>query len=207
MNAEVSAAFRTPQAVFWLLGFGAGLTILGFLHRLPALSRWDARTFQSLHANLRRSANFFRYLWPLGTTPVGIGLILIIYIAGWQAGAAVTGAYILAALLERTIKMCIQRPRPFTDLPEVQMRQPNPPRDPSHPSGDTLRVWFLAIVFPWAFALPWPVTLLTCAIAGILSLGRIALGVHYPLDVLGGAGLGLFAASATVIGYQLTFLS
>ena len=118
-----------------------------------------------------------------------------------------TLTYLVAASVERMIKLKFLRSRPFEVLSDVQVQQPNHPHDPSHPSGDTLRVWFLALVFPAAFGLPWPVTLLTCTFAVILSLGRIALGVHYPLDVLGGAGLGLLAAGFTVIGYQLAVIS
>jgi len=207
MNVELASAFATSQAEFWLLGFGAAFTVFGLCHRQPALARWDAHAFHNLHRKLEPYTGVFRYLWPLGTTPVAVILLLILYIPGWQVGFAATLGYILAALLERAIKMQFQRPRPFTALEDVQMRQPNQPHDPSHPSGDTLRVWFLAFVFPWAFTLPWPVILLTCLIAGILSLGRIALGVHYPLDVLGGAGLGMLAAGITVIGYQVTFFN
>ena len=207
MNIELASAFPISQAAFWLLSIGAAFTVLGLCHRQPALARWDARTFQNLHNKLEPYTGFFRYLWPLGTTPVAVILLLIVYIPGWRVGFAATLGYILAALLERAIKLCFQRPRPFTVLEDVQMRQPNPPHDPSHPSGDTLRVWFLAFVFPWAYALPWPMTLLIGIIASILSLGRIALGVHYPLDVLGGAGLGMLTAGVTIIGYQVVFFN
>ncbi len=66
-----------------------------------------------------------------------------------------------------------------------------------------MRIWFLALVFPLAFGLPWPVFALTCTVALTLSLGRFALGVHYPLDVIGGAGLGIFFTGLSIIGYYL----
>ena len=76
-------------------------------------------------------------------------------------------------------------------------------QDPSHPSGDTLRVWLLALIFPLAFALPWPVFVLSILMAITLSLGRITLGVHYPLDVIGGIGLGFLSTGIAVISYQI----
>jgi membrane-associated phospholipid phosphatase len=39
-----------------------------------------------------------------------------------------------------------------------------------------------------------PFAAVAVALAMLISLGRIAMGVHFPLDVLGGAGLGLFFA-------------
>ncbi len=177
-----------------LIFVGLSLALLGFLHRHPGIEKWDARTFQFLHAHLRRSSAFFRYIWPLGTTPVAIVLIAMAFIPGPQAGWPLSLAYGVAALGERIIKMSVQRQRPFRSLAGVQMEQPARPLDPSHPSGDAMRVWFLALALPAAFGLPWPVYLITTLAAVVLSLGRVALGVHYPLDVISGAGLGLFAA-------------
>jgi membrane-associated phospholipid phosphatase len=47
------------------------------------------------------------------------------------------------------------------------------------------------------------IVLITSMVATLVSLGRLALGVHYPSDVIAGAGLG-FIATATVI-FFLTF--
>ncbi len=198
-NAEFTNAIA-------LTGIGFLLVIAGLLHRTRTFSQWDAQTFLFLHTRLRRYSGFFRYIWPLGTTPVGIMLILIIFITSWQAGLIVALLYLITAIFERAIKLKVSRPRPFETLPGVVMSQPKNPRDPSHPSGDTLRVWFLALIFPLAFGLPWPVLALTITVALTLSLGRIALGVHYPLDVVGGAGLGSLAAGIAVISYQLAVI-
>ena len=203
MNAELNTTLRIPHSVFFLLNLGILLLAAGLLHKLPAFQRGDTKTFRYLHTRLQRSVGFFRFIWPLGTTPVAILLLLILYIPGWQIGLAATLAYLCAALSERGIKLKMQRPRPFESLPNVRMGQLKPPHDPSHPSGDSLRVWFLALIFPVAFGLsPW-VYALSLGTAASLSLGRIALGVHYPLDVLGGAGLGILFAGLAILSYQL----
>jgi membrane-associated phospholipid phosphatase len=77
------------------------------------------------------------------------------------------------------------------------------PYDPSHPSGDSFRVWFLAILFPIAFLLPVSTFIFSFLVAIILSLGRIALGVHYPLDVISGAGLGILTSSIVIVSFQI----
>jgi len=207
MKAEFMDPSNNPNTTLWLVGIGTLFFILGLLHRQPVLAQWDTRTFQSLNTQLRRYSRFFRFVWPLGTTPVCILLLAIMYISSWQAGVVATLTYMVAATLERITKLKIGRLRPFEVLSGVQIQQPNPPHDPSHPSGDALRVWFLALAFPAAFGLPWPATLLTCAIAVILSLGRIVLGAHYPLDVLGGAGLGLLAAGISIISSSFGVIS
>jgi len=207
MNAEFSFAIQILQSAVWMIGIGLLLFITGLLHLNPTFNRWDVRSFRCLHKRLRRYSGFFRYIWPLGTTPVAIMLILIIYTASWQAGLAASLTYFLAAFLERVIKLKIRRPRPFETFTDVQMHQPHQPRDPSHPSGDSLRVWFLALIFPLSFALPWSALALTILVAATLSLGRIALGVHYPFDVISGAGLGILSAGIAVTGHQLAVIS
>jgi undecaprenyl-diphosphatase len=177
-----------------LIAVGVGLAWLGLAHRLPALARWDAHGFQVIHSALEPYSAVFRYLWPLGKTPLAIGLLVSAYLAGWKAGGVLTLVYLLAVGLERAIKLIVRRPRPFQVLQDAEMRQPRPPRDPSHPSGDALRAWFFALSLPAIFQFPWPAALLACLLAALVSAGRIVLGVHYPLDVLGGAGLGLLAA-------------
>lgn len=95
--------------------------IHGLLNILPAFNRWDARTFIIIHTRLQPYTGFFRFIWPLGTTPFGIILILIIFIANWQAGSIAALVYMIAAIVERFIKLQVKRPRPFEELPNVEM--------------------------------------------------------------------------------------
>jgi len=207
MAVELFAPNNASFSAFWLIGMGALLFILGLNHRQDVLAKWDTLGFQWLHPRLRRYSSFFRFVWPLGTTPVCIVLLAIIFIAGWQVGLITALSYLVVASIEHLIKRKYSRARPAEVLSDVQVQQPKHPHDASHPSGDTLRAWFLALVFPTAFGLPWPATLLSGTIAVILSLGRISLGVHYPLDVLGGAGLGLLTAGFSIIAYQFAVIS
>ena len=131
-----------------LCGLGVFMMIFGLSYRSPAFHKIDIRTFQYLHAKLRVHNNFFQYIWPLGTTPVAILLISITYLVSWQAGLIVTLVYCFVAIIEHTIKLKLNRKRPFQTLPDTIMSQPKSPADPSHPSGDAMRVWFLALVFP-----------------------------------------------------------
>lgn len=173
-----------------------GLTLfaLGFLHRIPAIQRYDKAAFLWLHRLLWRGFPLFRLLWPLGSTPATLFVLFVLIIYRWPLGLAVSVLYAGAALIERGIKLALSRRRPFQTLSGVHMTQPQKPHDPSFPSGDALRVWYLvgavAIgLHPGAAAL-W----ILISLAVLVSLGRIALGVHHPLDVLSGSGLGLFFA-------------
>ncbi len=181
------------------MALGAALFGLGWAHRWPALARSDARLCLALHRPLSRGPwpRFFRLVWLWGTSPptlVGL-VVLALRLRPWWAAPL---AYALAAGAERAVKLTLRRPRPFRALPQVALHQPRTPHDPSFPSGDALRVWFLTLTLSAAFpSAPWLPPLLT-ALATLVSLGRIALGAHYPLDVLAGSGLGLLAGGGVL---------
>ncbi len=174
---------------------GLILFAVGWLHRVPAIARWDERAFMQLHKPLRRLLPLFRWLWHIGTLRgLIIGAGATAFFLGWRRGAAILAAYSIVVLGEMAIKRWVGRPRPYKTLPDAQMGQPRKPIDSSFPSGDALRAWLLALTLAaWLPALQlWPLFII---IASAVSLGRIALGVHHPLDVISGTGLGFIAAA------------
>ncbi len=170
---------------------GLALFALGLGYRWRPLARLDVTLFRHGHRALRSTAWLWRSLWPLGTTVFTLIALLLLATRNFVGASHAALVYLALALFEPALKRLIRRPRPFTYLGGVIMSQPRRPRDASFPSGDALRVWFLALLLPTALgggAIAWGVAL---ALATLVSLGRVALGVHHPLDVLAGAGLGL----------------
>jgi len=188
-----------PQFAGILLGSGLILSGCGLLYRIASVQSQDQRFFSFLHLGLVKIIPFFRLVWPMGKTWFMVPMLGILCFSGWLSGFWAALFFCIIACIERSLKLMVKRPRPFSILPDVQMSQPQKPQDPSHPSGDSMRIWYLAFVIPMAFGLPWTLLVLFCCIAILVSLGRIALGVHFPLDVMGGMGLGLIGAGL----YQL----
>jgi undecaprenyl-diphosphatase len=85
------------------------------------------------------------------------------------------------------IKFAIRRPRPEGDFGEIYRRS-----DPhSFPSGHAARSVLLAVlVVGWG---PTWLALILVPWAPLVSLARVALGLHFPTDVLAGGLLGLIA--------------
>jgi undecaprenyl-diphosphatase len=74
-------------------------------------------------------------------------------------------------------------PRPLVDVPVSD----------SFPSGHAATSFACATVLAWSTPLP-KVPLF--ALAAMIAFSRVYTGVHYPLDVLAGAALGLAVATA-----------
>jgi len=101
-------------------------------------------------------------------------------------------AVALAAWSASGIKAVVDRPRPFLRYPEPKTLVPLP-HDASFPSGHAATSFAAATLLAFAFPrLAAPLLVLAAAVA----FSRVYVGVHYPLDVIGGALLGALIATA-----------
>jgi undecaprenyl-diphosphatase len=108
---------------------------------------------------------------------------IFLYVALADLVAGVSGAL---------LRQAIGRERPPLRFPE-----PHPlvhvPGNPSFPSGHAATSFACAATLAWLTPLS-PIALY--ALASLIAFSRVYVGVHYPLDVLGGAALGLGVATA-----------
>jgi undecaprenyl-diphosphatase len=107
--------------------------------------------------------------------------------AGLSAVLAIGVAHLIAGLWDRA--------RPYEAHASAHLFISRSP-DPSFPSDHATAAFALAVgVFLWHRRAGW----LMLGMATVLALSRVAVGTHYPGDVLGGAAIG--AASALVVYY------
>ena len=97
-------------------------------------------------------------------------------------------AILFASLVNnRLLKPIVGRERPFVSTPQIEVIGSRP-NDASFPSGHSANAFAGAYVLsrltPAAQGAWW-------AMAALIAYSRVYLGVHYPLDVAGGAVVGL----------------
>lgn len=141
-----------------------------------------------------------RWLWQgitmLGDERVAIALALLLARRHPQVLYAILVAALLATLANRGIKLGAEQLRPPAVLPPDSFHSLGPANKRlSFPSGHTVTAFVLFGVLAYHLR-RWRVPLLV--LAALAGLSRVTIGVHWPVDVLAGAVIGLAAAWAGV---------
>ena len=144
--------------------------------------------------------------WPLWVVmqlgaALSIPAIALVAFLGWRRlrpAVDLLAAGTLAWLSAKVMKDLLERGRPPSFFEDVRLRGSlgaGGDEGMGFPSGHATVAFALAIVvFPY-IRLPWRVA--TVVLATIVAFSRLYFGAHFPLDVLGGAALGV-AIAATV---------
>jgi membrane-associated phospholipid phosphatase len=195
---------RVPRA--WAAGLLAGLGAVLFgtsavLLKAGAVG-WDLSLFGILNevppavaSVLTPLAHLFR--------PAGIVIVIVLtigYVVAWNrsvlplaAGAVAVG---VAWALANVAKVIANRPRPYQVVADAVLRQ-SPAHGTSFPSSHTAVT--VAVVIALAPFLPRVLAGVAIAYAVLVGWSRVYLGVHYPLDVLAGAGIGMAVGGAVLL--------
>ena len=127
---------------------------------------------------------------------IGVALVFLIpwrtNLAGRRrAAVAATASAAIALLIAQPIANAIDRARPFVDHPAQAHLLVARSTDPSFPSDHATGAFAIAVAL---CLYDRTVGLVFVALAVLVSVARVYVGIHYPGDVLGGAILGTLVA-------------
>jgi membrane-associated phospholipid phosphatase len=185
---------RRSRDVALLVAGSSGFAVTAFMAAREGI---DERERAAFHAANDLSGLDYRAVWvpmqygTFGTVFALAGLAFARKRPRLGAGLLLggTSAYVLAKLTKRYVG----RGRPATELEDVTIRGKEE-GDLGFPSGHA--AVSAALTTAAAPSLPLPVRVLAAGLAGFVSFARVHVGAHLPLDVIGGACMGVAVASA-----------
>ena len=198
---------RVPTA--WTAGLLAGLGAVLFgasaLLVAAGTTRWDARLFRILNQVPPAVAPVLTPLSHL-FLPAGIIAVVVLTVVyavvrnrsvlPVAAAAVAAGA---AWVLAHVAKAIADRPRPYEVMAGAVLRQ-QPAHGTSFPSSHTAVT--AAVVIALVPFLVRPLAAVAIGYAVLVGWSRVYLGVHYPLDVLAGAGIGIAVGGVDLLALQ-----
>ena len=143
----------------------------------------------------------YTHLGDVGLLWIALSLAMLFYKPTRKAGALALCAMVLGMLATNfTIKPLVERPRPWLDWPITPLVKEMDPN--SFPSGHTCAAFAAAMA--WLRTLPGRgERILVVALAVLMGLSRLYVGVHYPSDVLVGALVGALCAWVAWKAFQV----
>jgi undecaprenyl-diphosphatase len=163
---------------------------------------WDLSLFRVLNEVPAAAASVLTPLSHL-FLPLAIVIVVaaaVVYVVARNRSVMPVAAGALAAGaawgLAHAAKAIADRPRPYQVMADAVLRQ-QPAHGTSFPSSHTAVT--LAVVIALVPFLARPLAAVGIGYAVLVGWSRVYLGVHFPLDVLGGAGIGAAAGGAILL--------
>lgn len=185
-----------------LAGLGAALSGASALLLKTGTLGWDRSLFRVLNQVPAAAASALtpssRLFLPWGI--LAVVLLAMVYVVARNRSvlpvAAGAGAAGLAWALAHAAKAVADRPRPYEVMADAVLRQ-QPAHGTSFPSSHTAVT--LAVAIALVPFLARPLAAAGIGYAVLVGWSRVYLGVHYPLDILGGAGVGMIAGGVILL--------
>ncbi|HUG47886.1 MAG TPA: phosphatase PAP2 family protein [Candidatus Limnocylindria bacterium] len=173
--------------------------------RLAPVAEWERQLLLALSppppalSGVVAALNFAGelYVW----LPLVLGLIIVALVSRQVEAAGLLALSVAGDLVAAVVKVLVERSRPEGALVEHFLGG----ESFAFPSGHVVRASALAAAVAWLLVPPaWRIPLAVVSALGagtLMGYARVAAGVHWPSDVLGGLllGLGWFAGSAWLL--------
>lgn len=178
----------------------AVLAVAWYLARGERLPDAEHSAFRAVN---RASPRLYRVVWPvmqLGSLAGGLAVAGLAGLLAGELGVAVAAAatVVLAWVVAKAVKALVRRGRPAAYLDDTVLRERA--TGLGFVSGHAAVAFGLAtVLFP---VLPAWAEVAALVVATGIGTARVYVGAHLPLDVVGGAGIGVAVGTAMALGFE-----
>ena len=185
MRDSLHASVRPSLQSGWV--WGPPCVVLVLLGALLATGGNRSLFLWLNHAGHVLGANVWLHLTMLGDGAVALALVLPCIRRAPRAFWAALVAAVIAGLWTQAAKALIDVPRPLGVLPAGAFFQSGPPyRHGSFPSGHSAAAFALAGIWVMGLSGRRMLRAALLLLAVLVSLSRVMVGVHWPVDILWG---------------------
>ncbi|MBI2705802.1 MAG: phosphatase PAP2 family protein [Actinobacteria bacterium] len=144
--------------------------------------------------------------WPMQAgsvlAPLAVAIVAALVWRQWRPALGALVAGLGAWWLAKALKVLVGRGRPAAELADFVPRASAPVQGGGYPSGHAAVAFALAAVVAPYLTRPWRAGVY--ALASVVAFARVAIGAHFPLDVVGGAALGTLVGTAWHLAVGVT---
>jgi membrane-associated phospholipid phosphatase len=174
---------------------GAAVLVTSTLLAKRRVYGWEVAVFQAING---LPGSIRPYLWVLnqyGTAvTIPVATVVALLFRKWRMALALAISGVAVYLLARVIKEYATRGRPSAFVEGVVEREMFSPDSLGYPSGHAAVAWAITIILLAYVGRPWQIAAIVLAI--VVPIVRMYVAAHLPLDLIGGAALGITVASA-----------
>jgi undecaprenyl-diphosphatase len=179
----------------WLVCIGALVLVVTAALASHGVWAWEVTIFRALN-DLPDAIRLFVWVFNQYGVFITIPVLALVALLAHQRRLALAlaisgvGVYVLA----RVVKLSVERGRPDDLLDAVNGREVFAADSLGYPSGHAAVAAALTVVVAAYLGRRWAIAAI--CLAAIVPLCRMYIGAHLPLDLIGGAALGITAAAA-----------
>ena len=178
-----------------LMAAAAAVLVTSTLLASRRVFGWEVAVFQAING---LPDSIRPYLWAFNqygtavTIPVATAVALLF--RRWHMALALAISGVAVYVLALVIKEYVARGRPSAFVEGVVEREMFSPDSLGFPSGHAAVAWAITIIVLAYVGRPWQIAAIVLAI--VVPISRMYVAAHLPLDLIGGAALGVTVASA-----------
>jgi membrane-associated phospholipid phosphatase len=178
-----------------LMAAGAAVLVTSTLLAKRRVYDWEVAVFQAING---LPGSIRPYLWVLnqyGTAvTIPVATVVALLFRKWVLALSLAISGVAVYVLARVIKEYVARGRPSAFVEGVVERETFSPDSLGYPSGHAAVAWAITIIVLAYVGRPWQIAAIVLAI--VVPIVRMYVAAHLPLDLIGGAALGITVASA-----------